>query len=370
MGNSTSLPALLVALIASSQLVDIAALDAAEMRVATRDELIAAFDKAVPGTTILLAPGTYRGELHLRKIQGTAEQPIVVAAADAAQPPIIEGAGGGLQFASPAYLVLRNLVIANTGGNGLNIDDAGNVETPAHHVTLENLVVRDVGPSGNRDGIKLSGLDDFSIRGCRVERWGAGGSGIDMVGCHRGVIGDCHFVEARADSANAVQTKGGSSQIVIERCRFENAGGRAINAGGSTGLQFFRPRDAAYEAKDITIRHCTFQGGGAAIAFVGVDGALVEHNKIERPKRWALRILQETTGERFAKCGGVRFLNNAITFRADEILEMVNIGPHTAPETFTFSGNAWHCLDRPAETKCLVRLPVPETNGTYGPAKQ
>lgn len=368
MNCSQCLRSLLTALLAGIQLANIAALSAAEIHVATREELIAAFDKAAPGTTILIAPGTYRGELHQRKLQGTAEQPIVIAAADAANPPTIEGGGGGLQFSSPAHLTLRNLVIANTGGNGLNIDDSGNVETPAHHITLENLVVRDVGPTGNRDGIKLSGLDDFSIRGCRVERWGSDGSGIDMVGCHRGVIGDCQFAEARADSANAIQAKGGSSQIVIERCRFENAGGRAINAGGSTGLQFFRPRDAAYEAKDITIRHCRFQGGGAAIAFVGVDGALVEHNKIERPKRWALRILQETTGERFAKCRGGRFLNNDITFRADEILEMINIGPHTAPETFTFSGNAWQCLDRPADTQRLIRLPAPETNGTYGPA--
>jgi hypothetical protein len=339
---------------------------AADVRVATREQLVAALDNAVAGTTILLAPGTYRGELHLKGLRGEPNRPIVLAAADGKQPPVIEGGGGGLQFSSPAHLELRDLVIANTGGNGLNIDDSGNAETPAHHIVLENIFVHDIGPSGNRDGIKLSGVDDFSIRGCRVERWGSDGSAIDMVGCHRGVLRDCRFSEARADSANAVQTKGGSREILIEHCRFENAGGRAINAGGSTGLPFFRPSDATYEAQDITIRQCTFIGGGGAIAFVGVEGALVENNTIQRPQRWVLRVLQETTAERFVPCRGGRVLNNDISFRSDEILEIVNIGPKTSPDTFTFSGNAWRCLDRPNDTRRLVRLPVAESNGSYG----
>ena len=38
-------------------------------------------------------------------------------------------------------------------------------------IVLEGLTVRRVGPRGNRDGIKLSGVTDFRVESCRVERF-------------------------------------------------------------------------------------------------------------------------------------------------------------------------------------------------------
>jgi hypothetical protein len=263
---------------------------------------------------------------------------------------------------------LRDLVFQGARGNGLNIDDSGNTDTPAHDLVLQGIVVRDVGPRGNRDGIKLSGLRDFRIEGCRVERWGASGSAIDMVGCASGLVTKCKFSDAGGDAANGVQTKGGSSDIVIERCRFENFGGRGVNIGGSTGLPYFRPRDATYEARNITVEECEFIGGMAAVAFVGVDGALVQHNTIYRPKRWPIRILQENTDKRFATCRNGKLVKNVIVFRSDEVRQVFNIGPNTSPETFAISDNVWYCLDRPDDTQKLTRTPIKETGGTYGAA--
>lgn len=341
---------------------------AEEIHVSNRDELVDALARAKPGTTIAIAGGVYQGGISQAKLTGTIESPIVIAAADAKNPPVVEGGGSGLHLTSPAHVELRDLVFQDARGNGLNIDDSGNTDTPAHHVVLRNIVVRDVGPRGNRDGIKLSGLRDFRIEGCRVERWGAGGSAIDMVGCTAGVVSKCKFSDAGGDAANGVQTKGGSSDIIIERCRFENFGGRGVNIGGSTGLPYFRPRDATYEARNITVEDCEFIGGMAAVAFVGVDGALVQHNTIYRPKRWPIRILQENTDQRFATCRNGKLVKNVIVFRSDEVRQVFNIGPNTAPETFTISGNVWACLDRPDDTKQLIRSPVAETNGTYGAA--
>jgi hypothetical protein len=337
-----------------------------EIRVASREELVDGLRRAKPGTVILLAAGKYRGGLSHAKLKGTKEQPIVIAGADPANPPVIEGGGSGLHFSSPEHLELRNLTISGATGNGLNIDDSGSIDAPARNLVLRNLVVRDVGPRGNRDGIKLSGVSDFRVEGCHVQRWGSGGSGIDMVGCKNGVIKGCKFTDATGDAANGVQTKGGSSHILVQRCRFENAGGRAVNIGGSTGLPYFRPRDAKYEAKDITVEDCEFVGGMSAVAFVGVDGALVRHNTIYRPRRWSVRILQETTLPEFVPSRNGKFINNVIAFRSDEVRENINIGGKTAPETFEFSGNVWCCLDRAADTRRLVRLPVEETGGTYG----
>lgn len=339
---------------------------AEEVRVGTRDELIRALRAAKPGAVILVAPGKYAGGFSQAKLRGTKESPIVIVGADAADPPIIEGGGSGLHLSSPEHVELRDLVFAAATGNGLNIDDGGSADTPANHVTLKNITVRDIGPRGNRDGIKLSGLVDFRIDGCRVERWGSSGSGIDMVGCHRGVVVGCTFQDAGGDQGNGVQTKGGSSEIVIQRCRFENAGGRAVNVGGSTGLAYFRPAEAKHEAKDITVEDCEFLGGMAAVAFVGVEGAIVRHNTIYRPRRWPIRILQENTDERFVPSRKGRFEKNVVVFRGEEVREVVNIGGKTAPETFTFAGNHWHCLDRPSDTQRLLKLPVKETDGIYG----
>ena len=334
------------------------------VRVSTQAELSRALAEARPGTTILIAAGKYRGGLSAR-LAGTKEEPIVVAGADPKVPPVIEGGGGGLHLRSPAHVELRNLIVAGASGNGINIDDGGSVETPAHNVVLRGIVVRDVGPNGNRDGLKLSGVNDFRVEACRIERWGSGGSAIDMVGCQRGVINRCTFIDARGDQANGVQAKGGSREIVIQRSRFERAGGRAINVGGSTGLDYFRPSVGEFEAKDITVEDCEILLGGAAIAFVGVDGAIVRHNTIYRPGRWAIRILQENTDGRFVPSRKGEFENNVVAFRASEIRQFVNIGPGTQPESFIFRGNQWHCLDRPEDTRRLVALPAMETGGIY-----
>lgn len=336
------------------------------IRVNNSDQLRRAAGAAAPGSTILLAPGTYRGGLLLEKLQGTATRPIVLAAADPDDRPVFAGGSSCIHLTEPAYVELRNLVLQGARANGLNVDDGGSKATPARHVALRGLTVRDIGSGGNHDGVKLSGVVDFRVEDCTVERWGKSGSGIDLVGCRRGVITSSTFRDGGAVFGNGVQMKGGSRNIAVRRCRFENAGGRAVNIGGSTGLEFFRPRPEGFEAKEITVEDCTFLGSMAAVAFVGVDGADVRHNTIYRPARWVVRILQENTNEAFVASRNGRFTNNIVVMRSDEIGQVVNIGPKTGPDSFTFSGNWWYCLDRPEKTSRLVRLPTPESGGTYG----
>ncbi|MEK7676658.1 MAG: right-handed parallel beta-helix repeat-containing protein, partial [Verrucomicrobiota bacterium] len=223
---------------------------------------------------------------------------------------------------------------------------------------------------GNQDGIKLSGVVDFRVEGCALERWGTGGgSGIDMVGCHRGVIESNLFRHTEASGGTGVQCKGGTSRMVIRHNRFENAGGRAVNIGGSTGRTYFRPplQDGAElcEAKDIRVEGNIFIGSGAPVAFVGVDGATVCFNTIYRPQRWALRILQETREPGFVPARNGKFTDNIIAFHSSTWAEGgVNIGPGTAPGTFQFARNWWYCLDNPARSQ--PRLPVDETDGVHG----
>lgn len=354
----TSLTSVLVVCLASSLLAE-----QTVVRVDSREALIAALSAAKPGTTIEIAPGTYGGGLSHRNLRGEEGKPIVIQASDPKQPPVLQGGGSVLHLAGPAHIELRDLVITKGEGNGLNIDDGGD-PGQARHITLSGLVVKENGSRGNHDGIKLSGLDEFRVENCTVDRWGGSGSALDMVGCHQGTITGCTFRHEKADLANGVQAKGGSSEIQVQRCRFENAGGRAINIGGSTGLAFFRPKPQGYEAKDITVEDCTIIG--SPIAFVGVDGAVVRHNTLYRPRPWTIRILQENQDAQFVACRNGRFEHNLIAFRSDEVRTTVNVGGKTQPETFTFQGNHWYCLDRPNATQRAVQLPVRETDGTYG----
>lgn len=332
--------------------------------VTNREELQQAINSAVPGTRIQLAAGTYRGGLAFANVRGTAELPIVIESRDAQHPPVIEGGTSCLQLSQVAYLELRNLIFSKAGHNGLNIDDGGSIDSPTHHILIQGIVVRDVGTDGNQDGIKLSGVDDFQVERCTISNWGRGGSAIDMVGCHRGEVSHGLFQEG-GPNGSGIQMKGGSQDITVRYCRFKNAGGRAINIGGSTGLPYFRPSLPGFEASRITVEDCTFIGSQAAMAFVGVDGARVHHNTIYRPTRWVMRILQETQDPRFISCRNGEFTRNLIAFRADELSTTVNVGVKTAPETFRFAENAWYCLDRPDRTSRLVRLPTTESKGIY-----
>jgi hypothetical protein len=334
-----------------------------------------AMASAKPGTRVLLAPGRYPGGFFFQNLRGEPGLPIVIGAADPQNPPVLEGGANGIQLSDPCWVELEDLVFTGAAGNGLNIDDGGSFESPAHNVVLRRLRVTDVGPQGNRDGIKLSGVVDFRVEGCTIERWGTGGSAIDMVGCHRGVIESNlfrHFAEA-SDGANGVQTKGGSRDILIRRNRFEDTGARGVNIGGSTGLQFFRPpllpETESWEAKDIRVEGNTFIGSGAPVAFVGVDRAVVRFNTIYRPRRWALRILQENTTSGFVPCRDGEFTDNIVAFHSSEWFSGgVNIGPNTAPATFQFARNWWFCLDDPGRSRPI--LPVTESAGVYGVSPQ
>lgn len=316
-----------------------------------------------PGTRIAIAPGHYRGGLWAENLQGTPQQPIVIEGLDPQHPPLFEGRNEALHVAGAAYLTLRNLAAHAQADNGFNIDDGGHSDRPTHHLTLENLQVSDTGPQGNHDGIKLSGIDDFVVRDCTVHGWG--GQSLDMVGCHRGRIENCTFRGKPGFSlTTGPQMKGGCSQITIHRCQFYQAGARAANLGGSTGLQFFRPQGALYEARDLTVEGCLFVSSETPVAFVGVDGAVVRYNTIYQPEKWVLRILQETTAPGFIACRNGRFEHNLVVFSSSKVHVFANVGPHTQPETFQFSSNLWYCEDRPTVSK--PKLPVAESQGLYG----
>ncbi|NOY90085.1 MAG: hypothetical protein GXP55_02665, partial [Deltaproteobacteria bacterium] len=310
------------------------------------DSIRSAAAVATPGTRILVAAGSY-GSFYLENLQGEPGRPIaIVADGDVT----LDAAGSGtvVRMSDPAYLVFEGFTLANAGEHGMNIDDGGSYDSPAHHLVLRNITVPGAGSGGNNDCLKMSGVDDFWVLGADISACNRG-EAIDMVGCHRGVIAGNHFHDV---VGNGVQAKGGSADTLIHGNLFSDIPGRAVNAGGSTGLPYFRPMDAPYEAANIRVIANVFErvgaDSGAPVAYVGCDACSFANNTIIEPLTWVARILQESTDARFVPSREGLFVNNLVVLDTSVIRTFVNVGGNTAPETFVFANNLWFATDRGA----------------------
>ncbi len=310
------------------------------------------------GMILKIASGDYRGGLTVRKVNN-----LTIEGLRPEKPPCFKGGQVAWHFSGCSGLQVRHLRMVEQTQNGLNIDDAGASDRKTINIALEKLEIEDIGPKGNCDGIKASGVQGLTIRDCRLRGWG--GQGIDLVGCHTVSISHCQLEGKDGFTPSAgIQAKGGSSDVRIEHCYLRDAGERPLNIGGSTGLEFFRPKNAKHEAKQVVATKNTIEGGLCAVAFVGVDGATFAENTILYPTKWIFRILQETTNEDFIPCRNGQIRGNKIVFRRNQIQIECNVGSGTEAVSFRFQGNHWFAEDRPAQSQ--PKLPTEEIDGRYG----
>jgi hypothetical protein len=322
-----------------------------------------------PGDAIRLLPGNHAAGTFIGNVAGTSNAPIWLGGAPGLARPVISGGSVAIQLSKVRFLILENIEVTGATGNGMNCDDGGEYANPdaTRHLLFRDLSFHDIGTSGNNDGLKLSGVNEYHVLDCEFARMSAGGSGIDQVGCHRGWIARCTFTDA---GGNAIQCKGGSEDIEIRWNRILNGGGRAINVGGSTGFEFFRPplstNTPNFEAKNIRVIANLFRGWDAPIAFVGTVNSLVANNTIVEPRRWILRVLQETVTSgsyAFLPCGRNQFINNLVYFDRSQISTHANIGPNTDAASFEFAHNLWYAFNQPNQSQ--PALPSTETGGIY-----
>ena len=280
------------------------------------------------------------GTQFLYDINGSIDQPIVLKSM-VQHGAIFQGGSEAIHLTRCTNIEINGFVFEQQTSNGVNIDDGGDYANVSKHITIRNNIFRDMNASGNNDLLKMSGVDSFLIEQCQFINGGAGGSGVDFVGCHYGVVQDNNFDNS---GTSGIQNKGGSQFIRIQRNIFRNISQRALNLGGSTGLIFFRPPLPnpivdAFEAADLDVFSNIFIGCWAPIAYVGAVRVNVSNNTFYQPENWVMRILQETTEPGFLPCGDNTFNNNIIYLPSD--LTEVNIGPNTNPSSFTISNNLW-----------------------------
>ena len=341
------------------------------------DSIEAAVAAAEPGTAVRVHAGQYVGDIFLSDVTGTEEAPIWIGGAPGEERPVIGGAQSSeaLHVSGARYLVLHDLEITGTTANGINLDDRGEYSNTAalSHVVVRNLSIHGVGTGGNNDCLKISGANHFFVLDSDFSDCSEGGSNIDHVGCHDGLIAGNSFV----GGGTGVQAKGGSRNLEIRGNIFRQNGGRAVNMGGATGFEFFRPPlDPAgenYEASDIRVVANLFDRAAEVAALPGCVDCLFAHNTVYRPTTRILRILQETTtsdGFTFLPASNGRVANNLFVYSRAEISNAgraINVGANTSPTTFTYSNNLWYASDDIAGS-ANVDYQGATVNGTLPPA--
>lgn len=269
-----------------------------EIRVDSIDALKAAARSAAPGTRLLLAPGRYtapqgRKILYLSGLKGEPGRPLVIAAADPADPPVLDGGDEALHLAKCSYVRIENLICEGAYVNNVQF-------TFCDHIVMKGVVSRNMRGGSNHDGVKMPGTSDFLLLGCTIENWGPEGSAIDMVGCARGLIMDCLFryPNVKGSTANGTQPKGGSYHIGIYKCRFEDASHRALQIGGGgsnrhLGLPYQERVGAKQSGYDQVAMGNVIRSGGASVAWVSVMNTRLEYNTLVHPRKYVMRILKE-----------------------------------------------------------------------------
>ena len=163
-----------------------------------------------------------------------------------------------------------------------------------------------------------------------------------------------------------VQAKGGSTDIVIRDNRFEHAGLRAVQIGGLTGPQYFRPQPPpGYEAKNITARGERDHRlrGGHRLRGCGYRSTVLAYNTIYQPDR----VDPHPPGKHRPRVRALpqRRLHGQHHHSVyGTVPTAVNGNSNTWPSTFQFARNWWYNLDNPANSR--PSLPSPESVGHYG----
>lgn len=323
-----------------------------EVSVRSDAELRAALREVKAGSVIKVAAGTYSGGWTVRDVER-----LTIEGTTPENPPVFSGGSVAWHFSRCNGLRMRHLRITGQTGNGVNLDDGGVLDQPMVDATIEQLHISNIGPKGNCDGLKASGLDRLTVHECNFEGWA--GQATDLVGCHQVTIRKCTYTGKEGFRGTAgVQIKGGSERVIVEECRFVNAGERPINVGGSTGAAYFRPPGAKYESRRVIVRSNTIEGGLCAVAFVGTEDSEFSGNTIRFPEKWIFRILQENTSPGFVPCRNVKIVDNDIRFRGSSVQVECNIGSGTEPKTFRFRGNQWLAVDQPENFR--PKLPTEE----------
>ncbi len=213
------------------------------------------------GDTLLLAPGEYQEGLQVHGLSGAADRPIVISGPAQGTPATFVAHAGRntVSIVDSSFVLIRNLVLE---GNNVPVDGvkAEGHARWAHHVTLENLVIRGHGNNQQIVGISTK---------CPAWNWVI--RGVTIVGAGTGIYlgnsdGSAPFVAGLIERSLIVDSIGYNLQIKHQVARPDLPG---MPGGQSITIirhnVFAKPDAGSAEAArpNVLVGHFPREGRGA-----------------------------------------------------------------------------------------------------------
>lgn len=362
------------ALILLGVLVRVPAADATQHLITAGESWHDVAAKTRPGDEIILMPGNHKRAV-LAGLQGTPKAPIVIRSADPDNPSVIVAEGEGLRLLQPSHVTIRDLTISGATICGLSIEhqpnplampDTAGGDRWHGAVKIENVLVRDTGPVGERHAIRCIGMRKIDIAACRVEGWG--GAAIEIQGCEDVNIQRCTLVgQLDFSQRYGVRVRGGSKNVTIDRCRIDQGGGRVLCLGGSSKMEHFIPAPAVdataaslHEAMRIRITRNIITGGGVPFTFDRTADCIARNNTIVNPLGCVIALDPVTPleHEMLGPIDRTHFGYNMIVWEPDALTAYVRGLDEQTAEGLRMEPNLWWSEQPVAERSSLGPIPT------------
>lgn len=260
------------------------------VNVSTQAELETALGSALPGDDIVLANGTYSGNINLTTNKGTLANPVRIRAANEHLAIISPAstASDTIGVGGSAYWIFQDLKIVspfNASKNSFHIRATGIGSpsfSPAQFTLFDNLLWD--GAVG--DMLKVSKARDITINDCTFRNFsGSSEGGIDVVGCKNIRITNNTMTDMTWMGLNM---KAGTENILVEGNTFTNINKSAMEVGGNSSNntnvfwpgEYVEPDQPGYTIKNAVVRNNTVNGAEVGMKIIAAWDALIENNTI------------------------------------------------------------------------------------------
>jgi len=215
-----------------------------------------------PGDTLLLQAGVYERGLPVHRLNGTKDSPITIAGPSLGARAVFWGQPGSnvVSIVDSSHVVIKNLAIDGRGAFVDGVKAEGHSKF-AHHITLENLTIRDLGQHQQIVGVST-----------KCPAWGWVIRGNMIIGAGTGMYlgnsdGSAPFFDGLIEHNLVIDTLGYNLQIKHQLARPDNAP-EAVR-GGTTIVRhnvFSKARNASIgpaARPNVLVGHWPLSGPGA-----------------------------------------------------------------------------------------------------------
>src|SRR5215813_6607939 len=282
----------------------------------------AAVNLATPGTTIMVAAGTYAENVKIN-VSGLPDAPISLVSADGpGAAKIVPGAGSA--SSTLEAFGEENIVISGFDVSGGNVHDNGiqfGMSGTDFTDMTKNIVIKDnIVHDTVKDCIKVSQGDNIYVVDNTVSH--GGDQGVDFVDVNNSVIArnDISYITGPA----AVFAKGGSTNVLIAENKLTHISVDGIEVGGYSDMSWTRPGDKGWEAKNVTVIDNIVEGvGKRPLIVLGAQDCQITHNFLQsNPNYYYIVTIAPDNNTPALNCKNITLSDNVFD-RGDHWLQLM-----------------------------------------------